>query len=38
MFECIAPMVGGVPCGVHKDGHEGMDAPKLVVGYFHQDG
>jgi hypothetical protein len=25
-------MVGGMPWGIHEDGREGMDAPKLVVG------
>jgi hypothetical protein len=31
-------MVGGVPCGIHEDGREGMDTPELLIGYFYQDG
>ncbi len=31
-------MVGGVPCGVREDPHEGMGHPELVVGNLHQDG
>ncbi len=33
-----AAMVGGIPCGIHEDGHEGMDPPKLVEGDLHEDG
>ncbi len=31
-------MVNGIPCGIHEDGHEGMDPPELVKGDLHEDG
>jgi hypothetical protein len=24
-----AAMVGSIPCGIHEDGHEGMDPPRV---------
>jgi hypothetical protein len=38
MDEGGTTMVGSIPCGIHEDGREGMDPPKLVEGDLHEDG
>jgi hypothetical protein len=31
-------MVGGIPCRIREEAHEGMDLPELIVGDLHEDG
>ncbi len=31
-FECLATMLGGVPCRLCEDPREGADTPELVIG------
>jgi hypothetical protein len=30
-------MVGGIPCGLREDAHEGVDPSKKIDGDLHQD-
>ncbi len=38
MAEGGTTMVGGVLCGVHENGREGMNPPQLILGDHHEEG
>ncbi len=37
VFEYNVTMDDSLPHCIHEDGHEGVNPPKLVIGYLHQD-